>query len=427
MLTTFSWVPKGAMRPMPILSTESAEQAREKLYRMNPEYTQQQQEAQAAEGQPGANDSEEEDDTNDALRDIAGGGAGAIVDQVEEEDEEELDDVRFKDTDLVFAVASADPQEPRLEVYTYDEPEDNVFLHHDAGLAAFPLCSAWLTDGAVSMLAIGTMLPFIEVWALDVMDSVSPAIVLGGCAKLEHNYSKKTLRQNLLPHSHTEAVLSVRWNAVAQNIVASGSADHTIKLWDLNQPEQCLGTYREAEKVQSLDWHPTEPNHLLSGGFDGVMLLRDCRAPTQSAQRYSLPDVIEHVEFMPGADLVLASTSSGVVAAFDARQGASAAPLWQLAQPHRQGEVTFNCSRQLPGLLATGGKDGEIALWDARSAGGGAAPQKIVQRAYGTGAVLAVSFHPNAPHILGACGASGQPLVYTLMADVQPVFARQAA
>ncbi|EPY36646.1 periodic tryptophan protein 1 [Strigomonas culicis] len=277
------------------------------------------------------------------------------------------------------------------------------------------------------MLAIGTMLPFIEVWALDVMDSVSPAIVLGGCAKLEHNYSKKTLRQNLLPHSHTEAVLSVRWNAVAQNIVASGSADHTIKLWDLNQPEQCLGTYREAEKVQSLDWHPTEPNHLLSGGFDGVMLLRDCRAPTQSAQRYSLPDVIEHVEFMPGADLVLASTSSGVVAAFDARQGASAAPLWQLAQPHRQGEVTFNCSRQLPGLLATGGKDGEIALWDARSAGGGAAPQKIVQRAYGTGAVLAVSFHPNAPHILGACGASGQPLVYTLMADVQPVFARQAA
>ncbi|EPY32915.1 periodic tryptophan protein 1 [Angomonas deanei] len=398
MLTTFSWVPKGGMRPVPILSTDTADDARKKLQAMNPNYVE-----DANEEEQLQNDSDDDrldGGVNDTLRDIAGGGTRAILEQVDAEDEEENNDVKFKESDLVFAVAAADPNEPRLEVYTYDEPEDNLFLHHDAGLAAFPLCSSWLTDGTVSMLAVGTMLPFIEVWALDVMDSVSPAVLLGGCAKVEDNYNKKTA-MNLVPHSHTDAVLSVKWNAVAQNILCSGGADHTIKLWDLNQPDICLGTYREAEKVQSLDWHHTEPNHLLSGGFDKVMILRDCRAANEAALRYTLPAVVEHVEFVPNSPLVMASTSEGHWACYDSR-GTANTPLWHL-QPH-EGEVTFHCSRQVEGLYATGGKDGRITLWDGRTAGA-EGPQAIVSRAYGTGAVLSLAFHPNSPHILGACGA----------------------
>lgn len=442
MLTTFCWVPKGAMKATPILSTDTAEQAREKLRHQHPDYVEEEEQQQELKKRAGTDaaenddaDFEDEDDEQDAnvddtLRAFAGGGPGALLEEVESDDEEELEDTTFKPTDLVFTVACADPQTPRLELYVYDEPEDNMYVHHDMEISAFPLCSSWLTDGTMSMLAVGTMLPFIQIWALDVMDSVEPAIILGGCEKQSYNYSKKMLKRHLKPDSHTEAVLSVKWNTIAQNIFASGSADRTIKLWDLNQGGACLGTYSEPEKVQSLDWHATEANLLLSGGFDASMVLRDCRQPDQTAQRYTVPGVIEHVEFVPSASaaaaapVAMASTSDGHWAAFDTRmsssggRGGGAAALWQL-QPHGA-DTTFSCSRQVPGLFATGGKEGEIALWDGRDSS--AAPKMIVSRVYKTGSVLSLNFHPNSPHILGAGGAAGAPLVYTLTSDIHDVF-----
>ncbi|KAG5478044.1 hypothetical protein LSCM4_05442 [Leishmania orientalis] len=444
MLTTFCWVPKGAMKAIPILSTDTAAQARLKLRHQHPEYIEEeeQQPKGAKKTRAAGEETENEDDyvddddgvktdIDDTLRVFAGGGPGAVLEEVESDDEEELEDTTLKPTDLVFTVACADAQTPRLEMYVYDEPEDNMYVHHDMEISAFPLCSSWLTDGTMSMLGVGTMLPFVEIWALDVMDSVEPAIVLGGCERQSYNYSKKMLKRNLKADSHTDAVLSVKWNTVAQNILVSGSADRTIKLWDLNQGGVCLGTYSEPEKVQSLDWHATEANWLLSGGFDASVVLRDCRQPDQVAQRYEMPGVIEHVEFVPSAGavsqsapVVMASTSGGHWAAFDTRMASSGAghspvtPLWQL-QPH-QADATFSCSRQVPGLFATGGKEGEIALWDGRDSS--AAPKMIVSRSYKTGSVLSLSFHPNSPHILGAGGASGAPLVYTITSDIHDVF-----
>ncbi|CCW65989.1 unnamed protein product [Phytomonas sp. Hart1] len=454
MLSTFCWVPKGAMKPTSILSTDTIDQARAKLHYQNPEYFEEGKQvnrrgqkdlkkrssAQAVgqgshrhepqRNEPDTDNEEggiDDDDgeanivVNEMLRDIAGGGADAILDEVESEDEDEIEDTKFKDTDLVFTVGCADPDNPRVELYIYDEPEDNIFLHHDMEISALPLCSSWLTDSSMSMLAIGTMMPFIEVWALDVIDSVGPAAFLGGCDDVSSNYHKKNIRKHLKAESHTEAVLAVKWNTIAQNILSSGSADHTIKLWDLNQAT-CLGTYTEAEKVQSLDWHPTEANQLLSGGFDAVMVLRDCRYPKQPALRFTLPGVVEQVEFLPhggevaGAGVVMASTDGGEWGAFDTRNPSQ--PLW-LLQPHK-GEVVFACSRHVRGLCATGGKDRKISLWDCRQVG--SAPTLCVSRNYRTGDVFSLSFHPNSPHILGACGASGDPLVYTMTDDIGSIF-----
>ncbi|CCW62580.1 unnamed protein product [Phytomonas sp. EM1] len=454
MLVAFSWVPKGAMKPTSILSTDTISQARAKLQHQNPEYVEESKQAnrrgqkelkkqrspraadrgsrrhgkQQCSGLDSGNeedddDSDEGDNTvvNEMLRDIAGGGTDAILEDIASEDEDEIEDTRFKDTDLVFTVGCADTENPRVELYTYDEPEDNIFLHHDMEIAALPLCSSWLTDGSMSMLAVGTMLPFIEVWALDVMDSVEPAIFLGGCKEVAKNYNSKNIRKHLKEESHTEAVLDVKWNTIAQNILSSGSADHTIKLWDLNTAT-CLGTYAENEKVQSLDWHPTEANQMLSGGFDSSMVLRDCRYPQQPALRFTLPSVVEHVEFFPHggeapeAGIVMASTSKGEWAAFDTRNATQ--PLWHL-KPHK-GEVVFACSRHVRGLCATGGKDGKISLWDCRQIG--LEPTLCVSRNYRTGDIFSIAFHPNSPHILGACGAAGEPLVYTMTDDIYPVF-----
>lgn len=404
------------MKQTPIMSTDTVEQVREKLKKQNPEYIEADEEMAAAGHLGGKDDAEGSDnDDTDNVFDRFGGG-DTILEQIESEDDEEVDDTTFKDTDLAFVGCRADPQEPKLELYVYDEPEDNVYMHHDATISAFPLSCAWLSDGTMSLVAVGTMLPFIEIWPLDVIDAVEPACLLGGCVQPEDNYRRKLKKDRLKPDSHHDAVLTVQWNVLVQHILASGSADKTIKLWDLNQQE-CVGTYQEGEKIQTLDWHKQEANLLLSGAFDGSVVLRDCRRPDDSAIRWNLDgQVVEHVEFAYHANMVLASTSDGKLHALETR--ANSKPLWSI-QAH-DADTTFACSRHLSGLVATGGKDGLLSLWDLRNVG--AEPTLIVSRKYKTGSVLAISFHPNSPHILGAGGSRGQPLVYTMTQDLQPVF-----
>lgn len=63
-----------------------------------------------------------------------------------------------------------------LEIYVYDEEQDNLYAHHDIPLPVFPLCLQWMdftpahsatssaTPGAEGhVVAVGTFAPYIEV------------------------------------------------------------------------------------------------------------------------------------------------------------------------------------------------------------------------------------------------------------------------
>ena len=262
MLTTLCWVPKGKIAAVPFYSNDKSALAHLKE-RMRDE------EEQPDGSHPAAGEDDsgnEEGETHD----------GNVIEDIESEDESEVDDVTIRDSDLVFAAARAADDESALELYVYDEPKDNIYLHHDAPLCSFPLCSSWLTDGNSSMLALGTMMPFIEIWPLECMDAVEPAAVLGGCVNFADNFKKRLKKDRLHADSHTSSVLAVEWNVHARNILASAGADNKLKLWDLNATS-CVGTYEEPDKVQSLSWHPEEAHLLLSAGYDQVMVVRDCR------------------------------------------------------------------------------------------------------------------------------------------------------
>ncbi len=58
--------------------------------------------------------------------------------------------------------------------------------------------------------------------------------VLGGYEKVAPKKIKKFKEQKRFkPDSHQDAVLSLHVNRLAPNILASGSADSTTKVWDL--------------------------------------------------------------------------------------------------------------------------------------------------------------------------------------------------
>lgn len=71
----------------------------------------------------------------------------------------------------------------------------------------------------------------------------------------------------LVPGSHTDSVLFSDWNRLEPSVVATGSADQTIKLWDLNTAA-CAGTLRvHSSEVLSVRWHPQERSVILSSGM----------------------------------------------------------------------------------------------------------------------------------------------------------------
>ena len=196
------------------------------------------------------------------------------------------------------------------------QSQDNLYVHHDIPLPVFPLCLAWMgvppaeckgpVGGGRNFVAVGTFQPFIEIWNLDVIDALEPAAVLGlagaeaAAAAFDANAAaheaatrggdkggkkkKKSKRPVIEPppaEGHTDAVMCLAWNALQPNVLASGSADQTVRLWDvsgdLSSSAQCMRHH--TDKVQALAWHPVDASVLLSAGFDRKVFALDVRAP----------------------------------------------------------------------------------------------------------------------------------------------------
>lgn len=144
--------------------------------------------------------------------------------------------------------------------------EASLYVHHDLILPSFPLCLEWLNYEpkmpAGNYCAVGSMSPIIEVWDIDLMNSVEPSFTLGRAANGKKNR----------PHiGHTDAVLSLAWNKMYEHVIASGSVDQSILLWDMEKkkPNTTINAFQE--KVQCLEWHRLEAQTLLAGKVSNII------------------------------------------------------------------------------------------------------------------------------------------------------------
>ena len=184
-------------------------------------------------------------------------------------------------------------------------------------LPNFPLCLEWLdfppattashsnamadalppTKSLGNYIAVGTLDPEIEIWSLDVVEAMYPDMVLGrpdktgahvptplGTGKKKR---KKTKHRSVSSAHHVDAVLSLSWNRTHRNLLASASADRTVKLWDLSRDPTVDGDDGGAirsfdihkDKVQAVHWNDKEPTVLLTGSYDRTVRTFDTRAP----------------------------------------------------------------------------------------------------------------------------------------------------
>ncbi|XP_054739684.1 periodic tryptophan protein 1 homolog [Anastrepha obliqua] len=289
----------------------------------------------------------------------------AVVDPTEqlpdEDNDSEAEDEIIKPTDNLILVGHVQDDAASMEVWVFNEDEESLYTHHDFILPSFPLCIEWLnhdpgSDKTGNMCAIGCMDPVITIWDLDIQDSMEPTFKLG---------SKGSRKNHKEAFGHTDAVLDLSWNRHFEHILASGSVDQTLILWDLDegQPHTTITAFEE--KVQSVEFHPDEAQSILTGSADGVVRLFDCRnADTVDSDyvKWKIPGEVEKVLWNPSdTNHFVIGANDGSLHYADRRQPNKL--LWSV-KGHEE-EISGVCfNKAVANLLTSTSTDGMLKVWD---------------------------------------------------------------
>ncbi|KAJ4421666.1 rRNA-processing protein [Neurospora sp. IMI 360204] len=359
----------------------------------------------------------------------------------EEEDDDEREDLQILATDNLLLAAKIEDELAHLEVYVYEDAADNLYVHHDIMLPAIPLCLEWLDipvskpgvdkDSTGNFVAIGTFDPDIEIWDLDTVDCMYPNAILGQGGNPEDEKKKKKKKKSKKANDeyHVDAVLALAANRKHRNLLASASADKTVKLWDLHTTK-CAKSYSyHTDKVCSLAWHAVESTVLLSGSYDRTVAMADMRAPNAQPMRVGVESDVENVRWDPhDPNFFYVSTENGIIHYFDARNAtkdpAVSKSVWKL-QAHDESVSSFDLNPVIPGYMATGSTDKTVKLWNITAEG----PSLVVSRDFDVGKVFSTTFGPD-PEVafrLAVAGSKGTVSVWdtSTNAGVRKFFAQK--
>lgn len=380
-------------------------------------------------------------------------------------DEEELEDLVIRPTDALIVAAKSGDDLSTLEVHLFDDdpdesdPEDgpyaaHFYVHHDIVLPVLPLCTAYTSvsfeNANLNLVAVGMFTPGIDIWDVDRVNSLEPVISLGGyqknkrqsgataagAAARSHNKGKKKKKPKLrlVEGSHRDAVMTLSWNNVQKEYLASGSADTTVKIWDV-ESAHCASTLdHHSSKVQSVAFHPSSAEKLLTGSFDKTVQLVDVRDPSSKIS-WAVEADVESCQWGSGptADKAIVSTEDGFISVFDPRMSNPSATNGYLNRwrAHKGAASTFSLSQDIPGLMVSGGVDKFVKVWDISPVCAGNAGELVYERPSKAGALFSVSLCPTAgsgdrvsPFVVAFGGAKGILRVIDLAVESEAVRSR---
>ncbi|KAK7050825.1 rRNA-processing protein [Paramarasmius palmivorus] len=375
----------------------------------------------------------------------------------EDDEANEREELEVLPTDNLLVVAKTEDDISQLEIYVYEESEENLYVHHDLMLPNFPLCLEWLdfppasasttpsndptSSGFGNYIAVGTLDPEIEIWSLDIVDPMYPNSVLGRPDKTKEHVpiplgtgkkkKKKTKARTVEKAYHVDAVLGLSWNKMQRNLLASASADKTVKLWDLSR-DPTIGDGGEGgairsfdvhkDKVQAVQWNQKDPSVLLTGSYDRTVRTFDSRSPETGVGAFLGSDV-EALRWDPWQETnFYVSLENGLVLNFDVRTLPS-----NLDQPsqarftlsaHDGATSAIDVNPHFKGCIATGGADKQVKIWNIDEDSEGKPNVSLVtSRDLGVGKVFSTTFSPDDPLTLAAAGSKAKLQIWDVGAN----------
>ncbi|XP_036402128.1 coronin-1A-like [Megalops cyprinoides] len=222
---------------------------------------------------------------------------------------------------------------------------------------------------------------------------------------------------------HTGPVLDIEWCPHNDNIIASGSEDCTVMVWEIPDgglvkplTEPVVTLEGHSKRVGILSWHPTAHNVLMSAACDNVVILWNVACGEAVVRIDSLHnDLIYSTCWNQDGSQILTSCKDKKLRILDPRKGTV---ITEKDKPH-EGSRPVRAVFVSDGKILTTGfsrmSERQVALWDPKNFG----EPLTLQELDTSSGVLLPFFDPDT-NIVYLCGKGDSSIRYFEVTDEPP-------
>lgn len=323
-------------------------------------------------------------------------------------------------------------------------------VHHPiyiaAGTAAQQLDSTFSTTAALEIYALNLTEPGLDMGLVGTLDSdhrfhkiawgchgisegeLASGVLVGGADAgnlLVYDPAKLIKGEDALicqKNKHTGPVYALDFNTFQANLLASGSTDSEIFIWDLNSPNAPMTPGAKSqphEDISCLAWN-RQVQHILASTFPARCIVWDLRKNepiikvSDTTARVHCKAVAWHPEVATQLCLASEDDHAPVVQLWDLRFATS--PLKTL-EHHQKGVLAIAWCPQDPDLLLSCGKDNRILCWNPNSNVQGG--EVVCEIPTGNQWHFDVAWCPRNPAVISSASFDGHVGIYSLLGGQQ--------
>ncbi|XP_073991909.1 COPII coat complex component secretory 31 isoform X2 [Rhodnius prolixus] len=319
-------------------------------------------------------------------------------------------------------------------VNTSWSPAENYPILLAAGTAAQQLDASFSTSAALEIYSLNLKDPSLDLELKTTVPSqhrfhklgwsgAGQGIIVGGCDNgivQVYNVPKVLSNEEGLvanPERHTGAVKALDFNPFQRNLLATGSTNSEIYIWDMNNTTQPMTPGAKSQPFEDVAWLAwnRQVQHILASTFSTRSVVWDLRKNepiiklTDTTTRVRWKVVAWHPEVATQLSLASEEDSNPVVQLWDLRF--ATAPVKSF-HGHNRGVLTLAWCAQDPDFLVSSGKDNKILCWNPNSQ---EPDGEIVCEIPNTQQwIFEVSWCPKNPSLLISSSCDGRTSIYSL-------------
>ncbi|XP_027554463.1 coronin-1B [Neopelma chrysocephalum] len=222
---------------------------------------------------------------------------------------------------------------------------------------------------------------------------------------------------------HTGPVLDIDWCPHNDHVIASGSEDCTVMVWQipengLSQPltEPVVVLEGHSKRVGIVTWHPTARNVLLSAGCDNVVLIWNVGTAEELYRLEGLhPDLIYSVSWSRDGSRFCTACKDKSVRVIDPRRGTVVAEKERAHEGARPMRAIFLADGKIFTTGFSRMSERQLALWDMENL---EEPMGLQELDSSNGALL--PFYDPDTNVVYVCGKGDSSIRYFEITEEPP-------